>query len=149
MLDRCKQTEITKFTNIFDSDHTMVLSKPEQVCDEVLKTLKISRLVFSLQEIPYSAYITIRKKFSQKLENEPKVGNLDTSSTIETLKDENTLLKSRLADSDALSKSLTMEKEKLAKELESTKIECAKKVDEWITAECKITEEMGKLRNQY
>ena len=53
----------------------MALSKAELVCDEIINTLKISKLHFCVQETPFSAYITIRKKFSQKvdLRVEPKI----------------------------------------------------------------------------
>ena len=58
-------------------------------------------------ETTYSAYITIRKKFSQKLENDNAVDNLDTSPTLKSLKNGKTLLKSRLAESDTISKYTT------------------------------------------
>ena len=41
----------------------MALTKPEIACDKVMQTLKVSRLTFSVKETPYSAYLTIRKKF--------------------------------------------------------------------------------------
>ena len=46
----------------------MALSKAEIACYTIINTLKISKLAFCVQETPYSAYITIRKEFSQKLD---------------------------------------------------------------------------------
>ena len=41
----------------------MVLMKPEIACDNVMLTLKVSRLTFSVKETPYSCHVTIHKKF--------------------------------------------------------------------------------------
>ena len=41
----------------------MALSESKYACEHVLQCLKVSRLTFSFQETPYSAYITIRKSF--------------------------------------------------------------------------------------
>ena len=38
-------------------------SSPQESCQEVLQTLRSSNLIFMVQESPYSAYITIRKRF--------------------------------------------------------------------------------------
>ena len=38
-------------------------SRPHHLCAQVLDTLRESGLTFNLSETPYSAYITIRKKF--------------------------------------------------------------------------------------
>ena len=38
-------------------------SSPQVSCQEVLQTLRSSNLIFIVQESPYSAYVTIRKRF--------------------------------------------------------------------------------------
>ena len=42
----------------------MSLSKPELASEDVILSLKVSRLTFYIQETPYSCYITIRKRFA-------------------------------------------------------------------------------------
>ena len=56
----------------------MALSKAELACDKIINTLKISKLNFCVQETPFSAYITIRKTFSQNFDMkvEPESQNL-------------------------------------------------------------------------
>ena len=43
----------------------MVVSRADQACAEVINGLKISGLTWGVQETPYSAYVTIRKKFQK------------------------------------------------------------------------------------
>ena len=43
----------------------MSVRSPEEICESVLKTVKSSNLEFSIQETPFSAHITVRKKFSK------------------------------------------------------------------------------------
>ena len=38
-------------------------NSPYYACDQILFSLKMSRLNYLVNETPYSAYITIRKKF--------------------------------------------------------------------------------------
>ena len=55
----------------------MVLSRADQACAEVINGLKISGLTWGVQETPYSAYVTIRKKFQKGAD----INNLAASRT--------------------------------------------------------------------
>ena len=43
----------------------MSISPADKACAEVINSLKISGLTWGVQETPYSAYLTIRKKFQK------------------------------------------------------------------------------------
>ena len=79
----------------------MTLTKPEFACENVLLSLKVSRLTFSVQETPYSCYITIRKKFvknyqqQQQTEMSP-VTVIENCEDIEDISKENKKLKHSL-----------------------------------------------------
>ena len=81
----------------------MSLTKPEFACENVLHTLKTSRLTFSVQETPFSAYVTIRKKFSQKAQGDEQQFSqlcgdqrpLNTCESFESLTQENSSFKSK------------------------------------------------------
>ena len=45
-------------------------SSPQETCQDVLQTLRSSDLIFLVQESPYSAYVTIRKRFRK--DSQPK-----------------------------------------------------------------------------
>ena len=80
----------------------MALTKPELACENVIKTLKISRLTFSVQETPYSAYLTIRKKFASNPPSElSSLCDVETQSmdeTCETFRKEISQLKAKLGE---------------------------------------------------
>ena len=65
----------------------MALTKPELACETVLLSLKVSRLAFSVQETPYSCYITIRKKFVVNYQHQlsPVIEDLKSTDTCEHL----------------------------------------------------------------
>jgi chromosome segregation ATPase len=64
---------------------------PQESCQEVLQVLRSSDLIFLLQESPYSAYITIRKRFRK--DAEPKETSIQREDvlhkTFENLKAQN------------------------------------------------------------
>ena len=77
----------------------MALTKLELACETVLLSLKVSRLALSVQETPYSCYITIRKKFVVNYQHQlsPVIEDLkstDTCEHFENLVIENSSLKS-------------------------------------------------------
>ena len=55
----------------------MALRRADQACDEVINGLKVSSLTWGVQEMPYSAYVTIRKKFQKGVD----INNLAASRT--------------------------------------------------------------------
>ena len=97
----------------------MALTKPEIACENVLKNLKISRLTFTVQETPFSAYVTIRKKFIPNAPAETlssSLGDLQTVNmlkTLEILNKENSTLKSKLKDAENQSDELIENNESL------------------------------------
>ena len=116
----------------------MALTKPEIACENVLKNLKISRLTFTVQETPFSAYVTIRKKFIPNAPAETlssSLGDLQTVNmltTLEILNKENSTLKSKLKDAENQSDELIENNESL-KELshqsEFDKIELVNQIE--------------------
>ena len=66
----------------------MSISQAEEAWERIVKTLKLSKLVFSIKETPFSAFITVKQKFIQYkdklqlLQNE----NVKLKKTIGTLK---------------------------------------------------------------
>jgi hypothetical protein len=48
-----------------------MVTKAQDVCDEVLKTLKLSNLCFLIRETPFAVEIKLKKKFIQEF-SEPK-----------------------------------------------------------------------------
>ena len=111
----------------------MALTKPEVACEHVIKTLKISRLTFQVQETPYSAYITIRKKFTS---NSPRDHSPSTLSdlqtpvmcqTFENLIMENSSLKAKLGEVKHEYDALTLENKKLCEAFENLSEACGQK----------------------
>ena len=45
----------------------MVAISPQETCQEVLQNLRSSNLIFLVQESPYSAYVTIRKRYRKEV----------------------------------------------------------------------------------
>ena len=91
----------------------------DQVCEKLIKDIKASNLNYLLNETPYSAYITIRKKFTKAhadLSNVTLVQNYDGS--LEASQAENNLLRIECTnlkeESDALKNKNTVLEDKLA-----------------------------------
>ena len=65
-------------------------SQAHESCEKVIKTIKTSQLDFVLQETPYSAFITIRKRFckdfNKSLATKSFVAEDDLKSEIEGLR---------------------------------------------------------------
>ena len=47
-------------------------SSPQYACGQILFGLKMSKLNYAIKETPFSAYVTIRKKFIQPSEGVPE-----------------------------------------------------------------------------
>ena len=123
----------------------MALSKAELACDNVLNSLKVSRLTFSIQETPYSCYVTIRKKFSINPFGEvsslsPVLENLKSPATcerFENLSKENSSLKLQLEDA-------LREKKEISETLE-----CMKKVgDKKVSVNNAVASETKQIREE-
>ena len=109
----------------------MALSKPELACETVLKTLKISRLTFSVHETPYSVYVTIRKKFAQNLSPVPvDLKCRNTCESFETLERENSAAKLKILEAEERRDELIKKNENLSDMVESLKYNCEQKDEE-------------------
>ena len=113
----------------------MALSQPELASDSVLLALKVSRLKYSCQETPYSCYITIRKKFSQKFKSEmpllPNIENLKTThkcKQFENLVKESTSLRLKVEEADKIKEEIYLENQSLQAEKEFVEKACGQKV---------------------
>ena len=58
---------------------------PHVTCVKVLDTLKYSGLTYTLNETPYSVYVTVRKKYTKEYTPSQHTNNLDTDNCIDTL----------------------------------------------------------------
>ena len=79
-------------------------SSPHNACGQILFSLKMSKLNYVVKETPYSAYVTIRKKFIQSHEAiQPPFMNIhDEKSNIsekemDSLKERNKDLETKIA----------------------------------------------------
>ena len=48
-----------------------MVSNPHDTCAQILNTLRISGLTYTLNETPYSVYLTLRKKFLKEYSPQP------------------------------------------------------------------------------
>jgi predicted RNase H-like nuclease (RuvC/YqgF family) len=93
------------------------------VCNQVLRVVKESNLNYLVKETPYSAFITIRKKFIRQREAEdtlevtPAVDDLALSDVV--LRQENISLRQKFNDLESDKGHLKIEKEDLELKIET------------------------------
>ena len=123
----------------------MALSKAEIACENVLNSLKVSRLTFSIQETPYSCYLTIRKKFA--MNPSPEVSSL--SPLLENLKSPVTCEKFEILLKENSSLKLQLDEAlKESKQLSDT-LECQKKIkEENVSVENAVASETKQVREE-
>ena len=108
-------------------------------CSKVLNTIKTSQLDFYLQETPYSAFITIRKKYVKSFKSD--IVNVETENGIEELKRENENLRNYVKEKTAeletyqntvlvLEEKLEKAEKDMLKHFENSKIQKSKHSDE-------------------
>ena len=121
----------------------------EFACGKILFVLKNSNLNYKLNETPYSAYITVRKKFVrdtlQNLHQEPVIEatNLDDKENeLRTLRNMNNDLKTRLALATVEYEEMEVQKEKLLTE----KAKHERTIENFMNTEKKIIEENDDLK---
>ena len=125
----------------------MAVSRADQACAEVINGLKISGLTWGVQETPYSAYVTIRKKFQKGVdtnnlaasmtqsmradeENETLRRNLDKlNSDYNALKASHDTEKAVAQSQDAGYRTLSHNYDSLIKKFENLKLDYAAEVD--------------------
>ena len=88
--------------------HTPVSLEADEACTEVIKNLKQSGLTWGIQETPFSAYLTIRKRFHKGTKHKPSRESSDAN--IEALK-----LRQDLQALDSALKDLTSQYNELVK----------------------------------
>ena len=49
-----------------------MLTNPHDTCAQIINTLRISGLTYTLNETPYSVYLTLRKKFIKEYTPHPQ-----------------------------------------------------------------------------
>ena len=108
-------------------------------CSKVLNTIKTSQLDFYLQETPYSAFITIRKKYVKSFKSDTV--NVETENGIEELKRENENLRNCVREKTAeletyqdtvlvLEEKLEKAEKDMLKHFDNSKIQKSKHSDE-------------------
>ena len=71
----------------------------ENVFGQLLICLRMSKLDYMVKETPYSAYLTIRKKFVKSMKEETIVlGNESVPEELKNVIDENTFLKKKIGE---------------------------------------------------
>ena len=101
-------------------------SKASNMCNQVLRVIKESHLNYLVKETPYSAYVTIRKRFVRSKQREEALE--DTSVAVNhalsdiALRQENIFLKHKHNSLEADKASLQMQVEELEVKLEDLKV---------------------------
>ena len=96
----------------------MTLKQASFVCNQILKVIKESRLNYLVNKTPYSAHITIRKKFVKHVEAEDTHVVDDFALSDVALRQENLSLRQKLKDLASDNGLLTIEVEKLELKVE-------------------------------
>ena len=79
----------------------MAVNSPDFACGQVIFSLKSSRLNYIVNETPYSAYITIRKKFMTDITESQEnhvIDQVNVNVADNAVKNENVVLKKELND---------------------------------------------------
>jgi chromosome segregation ATPase len=102
-------------------------SKAENVFGQVLICLRMSKLDYMVKETPYSAYVTIRKKFVKSLnEDIVDLGSVENENAIDELKNvkrDTSFLKKKIADLEKDCATLRIDNEELEIKLKITEKE--------------------------
>ena len=122
-----------------------------ETCNTILSFLRKSGLNFIVQETPYSAYITIRKKFCSGFVVNSTVSNNDNDTEqkleeVEKLEKRNNYLKNELEETLELIENIKSEKEVLQKRLENAEKETFKQFKDAKSKELKLIEEISDLK---
>ena len=121
----------------------------DQACDQILTNLRKSGLNFVIQETPFSAYITIRKKFcngftiSADTEDEQKVQN---DKKVQKLENENDNLRNELQKIHQNFKNMREEKDILENRLDSAEKEILHHTDKTKLTNAKLNDEIHNLK---
>ena len=119
----CSQTD---YINIFitkknihflNSDKMVGPSRAENVFGQMLICLRMSRLDYMVKETPYSAYVTIRKKFSKAVKDEQMEFNTAVNENaideVKNVKNDNIFLRQKIEDLEKELSNLRIDKEEM------------------------------------
>ena len=122
---------------------------PHATCAQVLDTLKTSGLIYTLNETPYSVYLTVRKKYTKEYTPSQHANNLATDNCKDTLTQ---LLQEEIAHHNRTRKELAQKDEELGRavdannqNVEESRIQYFRQV-ETIT---KLTDELAKEEEEH
>ena len=92
-------------------------SRAENVFGQMLICLRMSRLDYMVKETPYSAYVTIRKKFSKAVKDEQMefdtALNENAIDEVKNVKNENIFLRQKIEDLEKECSNLRIDKEEM------------------------------------
>ena len=112
----------------------------ENSCDQIVKSVRNSCLNFSIQETPYSLYLTIRKSFTKA----PQDSSNDLKNESENIiNQEIETLKARLSEAEKRNQRLQSEHEEVVNDSEV----CYKKIESLETRVLNDKEEIVKLES--
>ena len=118
-------------------------------CAQVLDTLKTSGLTYTLNETPYSVYLTVRKKYTKEYTPSQHTNNLDTDNCKDTLAQ---LLQEEIANHNLTRQELVQKDEELGRavdannqNVEESRVQYFRQLDT-IT---KLTDELAKEEEEH
>ena len=120
--------------------------KALESCTTILSSLRKSGLHFVVQETPFSAYITIRKKFHKGFVS-PSQNEEESDEKIIKLENEIKCLKNELEESIRVSETVKYEKEVFQKRLEIAEKGILKHIEDAKINEYKLNEEISNLKH--
>ena len=122
--------------------------KAQETCSSVLSSLRRSGLKFVIHETPFSAYITIRKKFLNGFVRFTVKDNDDfmEQKKVTKLDDENAYIKNELKEALQVIDSLRNEKDAIQIRLENSEKEMVKHFADAKLRESKLSEEISNLK---
>ena len=126
-----------------------MLISPHVTCAQVLDTLKTSGLTYTLNETPYSVYLTVRKKYTKEYTPSQHTNNLDTDKCKDTLAQ---LLQEEIANHNLTRQELVQKDEELGRavdannqNVEESRVQYFRQLDT-IT---KLTDELAKEEEEH
>ena len=128
---------------MLNSDKMTGEKSPDFACGQILFSLKLSKLNYLVKETPYSAYVTIRKKFiKESNENQSTIfDNLnlnDKEAEILALKERNKDLETNLALAKVEFEEIEIDKEALVKEISK----CEEQIEHYIRKEIMLNDQI-------
>ena len=93
-----------------------MLISPHATCAKVLDTIKYSGLTYTLNETPYSVYLTVRKKYTKEYSHSEHTLKHDTADCKDTLVQ---LLQEEIANHNATKQELALKDEQLGRAVDT------------------------------